>query len=66
MIEHLSKASAALLTCLIWIPVASALDVKRPDVRAFIDAGSVAGLDTACIDSIRPAPFFLSFSGSAP
>ncbi|HKR34770.1 MAG TPA: lytic murein transglycosylase B [Steroidobacteraceae bacterium] len=40
MIEHLSKASAALLTCLIWIPVASALDVKRPDVRAFIDATS--------------------------
>ena len=35
-------------------------------LRAFIDAGSVAGLDTACIDSIRPAPFFLSFSGSAP
>ena len=35
-------------------------------MRAFIDAGSVAGLDTACIDSIRPAPFFLSFSGSAP
>jgi membrane-bound lytic murein transglycosylase B len=40
MIEYLSKASAALLICLIWIPAASALDVKRPDVRAFIDATS--------------------------
>jgi pimeloyl-ACP methyl ester carboxylesterase len=35
-------------------------------LRAFIDAGSVAGLDTACVQAIRPAPFFLSFSGSAP
>ena len=26
----------------------------------------VAGLDTACVATIRPAPFFLSFSGSAP
>jgi membrane-bound lytic murein transglycosylase B len=41
MIEYLSKAcAAALLTCLIWIPAASALDVKRPEVRAFIDATS--------------------------
>jgi len=35
-------------------------------VRQFIDAGAVAGLDTACIETIKPAPFFLSFSGSAP
>ena len=35
-------------------------------LRRFIDAGSVAGLDTACVGTIRPAPFFLSFSGSAP
>ncbi|HEU4515713.1 MAG TPA: alpha/beta hydrolase [Steroidobacteraceae bacterium] len=35
-------------------------------LRAFIDAGSVARLDTACVGTIRPAPFFLSFSGSAP
>ena len=34
--------------------------------RQFIDAGAVAGLDTACIGTIQPAPFFLSFSGSAP
>jgi pimeloyl-ACP methyl ester carboxylesterase len=35
-------------------------------VRDFIDAASVTGLDTACIGTIEPAPFFLSFSGSAP
>lgn len=35
-------------------------------LRRFIDAGSVAGLDTACIGTLEPAPFFLSFSGSAP
>jgi pimeloyl-ACP methyl ester carboxylesterase len=35
-------------------------------LRAFVDAGSVAGLDTACIGTIRPAPFFLSYSGTAP
>ena len=35
-------------------------------LRRFIDAGSVAGLDTACVGTIKPAPFFLSFSGSAP
>jgi pimeloyl-ACP methyl ester carboxylesterase len=35
-------------------------------LRRFIDAGSVAGLDTACVEAIKPAPFFLTFSGSAP
>lgn len=35
-------------------------------LRQFIDAGNAAGLDTACIGTIEPAPFFLSFSGSAP
>jgi pimeloyl-ACP methyl ester carboxylesterase len=35
-------------------------------IRGFVDAGSAAGLDTACVDAIRPAPFFLSFSGPAP
>jgi len=35
-------------------------------LRRFIDAGSVAGLDTACIGILQPAPFFLSFSGTAP
>jgi pimeloyl-ACP methyl ester carboxylesterase len=35
-------------------------------IREFVEAGSAAGLDTACIAGIRPAPFFLSFSGPAP
>jgi pimeloyl-ACP methyl ester carboxylesterase len=35
-------------------------------LRQFIDAGSAAGLDDACVAKIQPAPFFLSFSGSAP
>ena len=35
-------------------------------IRQFVDAGTAASLDTACVDEIRPAPFFLSFSGSAP
>lgn len=32
----------------------------------FVDAGSVKGLDTACIKDIRPFPFFVNFSGPAP
>ena len=35
-------------------------------LRNFIEAGTPNGLDTACIAAITPAPFFLSFSGSAP
>jgi len=35
-------------------------------LRRFIEQGAVAGLDTACVDAIRPAPFFLSFGGTAP
>lgn len=35
-------------------------------VRQFVDDGSAAALDDACVAAIRPAPFFLSFSGSAP
>jgi len=35
-------------------------------LRRFIDAGSVAGLDTACVGTIKAASFFLSFSGGAP
>jgi len=35
-------------------------------VRQFVDAGSSAGLDVGCVSQVRPAPFFLSFSGSAP
>jgi len=35
-------------------------------LRDFIEAGSVQGLDSKCVGQIQPAPFFLSFSGSAP
>lgn len=35
-------------------------------VRQFVDHGSAAALDVACVAGIRSAPFFLSFSGSAP
>jgi pimeloyl-ACP methyl ester carboxylesterase len=35
-------------------------------IRRFVEAGTAAGLDAACVQEIRPAPFFLSFSGSAP
>jgi pimeloyl-ACP methyl ester carboxylesterase len=35
-------------------------------IRRFIEEGMSENLDTACIKSIRPAPFFLSFSGGAP
>jgi pimeloyl-ACP methyl ester carboxylesterase len=34
-------------------------------LRRFVDAGTAAGLDASCADEYRPAPFFLSFSGSA-
>jgi len=32
----------------------------------FIETGSVAGLDTACVEKIRPAPFFTSLLGPEP
>jgi hypothetical protein len=32
----------------------------------FIDAGSVKGLDTACIKDMKPLPFFVNFSGPKP
>jgi pimeloyl-ACP methyl ester carboxylesterase len=35
-------------------------------IRKFVDSGTAEGLDAACVEEIRPAPFFLSFSGSAP
>jgi membrane-bound lytic murein transglycosylase B len=40
MIDYLSKSCTALLACLTWIPAASALDLKRPEVRAFIEETS--------------------------
>ncbi len=35
-------------------------------VTLFVSAGSTADLDTSCVDELRPAPFFLRFSGPAP
>ena len=35
-------------------------------LRDFVESADVGKLDTACVGDIRPAPFFLSFSGSAP
>lgn len=32
----------------------------------FVDAGSVKGLDTACVKDIKPFPFFVNFSGPKP
>lgn len=32
----------------------------------FIDAGSVQGLDAACVQAIQPPPFFLNYSGPRP
>ena len=40
MNDSLSKALAALLACVTCTPAASALDVKRPEVRAFIEETS--------------------------
>lgn len=40
MADNLSKASIALLTCLFWPTPASALDVSRPEIRAFIEETS--------------------------
>jgi pimeloyl-ACP methyl ester carboxylesterase len=32
----------------------------------FVAAASVGGLETDCIQRLRPAPFFLSFTGPTP
>lgn len=38
----------------------------RDITTEFIDSGSVENLDTACVDDIRPAPFFTSLLGPEP
>jgi len=38
----------------------------RDITTAFIEKGSVEGLDTACVEKIRPAPFFTSLLGPDP
>lgn len=35
-------------------------------VAQFIRDGGVAALDTACLDELRPPPFFISFAGPQP
>lgn len=35
-------------------------------LRRFIDAADAGALDASCVAKIEPAPFFLSFNGSAP
>lgn len=35
-------------------------------VADFVEAGTVDGLDAACLDSLEPAPFFTSFAGPSP
>jgi pimeloyl-ACP methyl ester carboxylesterase len=35
-------------------------------IREFLEAGTAAGLDTACVDEVRPMPFFLDFNGGSP
>jgi hypothetical protein len=35
-------------------------------LRDFIERGTVDGLSAACVGDITPAPFFLTFSGTAP
>ena len=35
-------------------------------IRHFLDAGTAAGLDTRCVDTVEAVPFFISFNGGAP
>ena len=35
-------------------------------IRQFLEAGTAAGLATACVDDVQPAPFFLNFNGGTP
>jgi pimeloyl-ACP methyl ester carboxylesterase len=46
--------------------IQSSLPCVQKILHQFIDAGATRELDTSCVARIRPAPFFLSFSGSAP
>ena len=32
----------------------------------FLEAGSLDGLDTSCVQQIAPAPFFVNFNGPQP
>jgi alpha-beta hydrolase superfamily lysophospholipase len=41
-------------------------DCARKIVDSFIETGSIAGLDTSCVESVQPPPFFVDFSGPEP
>jgi len=35
-------------------------------IANFLMAGTARGLDTACIDKLKPMPFFITLAGPAP
>jgi hypothetical protein len=35
-------------------------------VADFIQNGTTSGLDTSCIQKMKPSPFFIDFTGSKP
>lgn len=41
-------------------------DCARKIMDTFIEAGSTQDLDTACVESVNPPPFFVDFSGPRP
>jgi pimeloyl-ACP methyl ester carboxylesterase len=41
-------------------------DCARKIVDRFIETGSIDGLDTTCVASVQPPPFFVDFSGPEP
>ena len=44
----------------------AAPSLLRDIAAAFIDKGSLQGLDTSCVSKIAPAPFFTSILGPEP
>jgi pimeloyl-ACP methyl ester carboxylesterase len=41
-------------------------DCTRRIIDGFIEAASISGLDTTCVKSVEPPPFFVDFSGPQP
>ena len=35
-------------------------------IANFVMAGTARGLDTACVDKLKPMPFFITLAGPAP
>ena len=44
----------------------SASDCTSRIVDSFIETASISGLDTTCVESVQPPPFFVDFSGPEP